>query len=351
VVVNAAQVAVDLGAYRHNLAQLTSAVVPAKVMAVVKADAYGHGLTHMAHVAVAAGISALGTLDIESALQLRASGIGSSTMILAWLLSPTEPYGEAIAAGIDLGVSTIDQLTAIADAVGNAPARVHLKIDTGLHRNGASQAEWPALVTRAVELALCGRVVLVGAWTHIAEASYADDSDAIRRFHEALAVAKSLGAVFTVRHLAASSAGYSRADARFDLVRVGAFGYGISPGGGVTPASLGLLPVMTVSAPVSSVDGNRARVAIGYSDGVSTSCAGVVAVAVDGARYEVLDVEIDHLVIGIGGAQIKVGARAVLFGDGTSGEQSLQDWADAIGTIGEEVVTRLSARIERIYVD
>ncbi len=341
---------VDLAAYRKNLAHVSTVVAPAEVMAVLKADAYGHGLVPMARAAVAAGIRSVGALDVATGLTLRASGITEDVLILAWLLSPDEDFAAGVAAGIDLGVSTIEQLDGIADAATTGRARIHLKIDTGLHRNGASAADWPALVERAVKLELQGAVELVGVWTHIAEASEAEDSDSIRRFHEAIGVAQTLGAAFELRHLAASAASFARADARFDLVRVGAFGYGIAPGDGVTPASLGLVPVMTLSAPVSSVSEGVARVGIGYSDGISTASARAVSVAIAGARHPVVAVGVDELLVDIGDAVVVDGSRAVLFGDGSSGEQTLQEWADATGTIGEEIVTRLSRKLPRTYV-
>jgi alanine racemase len=350
VVVTGAEAVIDLAAYRRNLAAVISRVAPARVMAVIKADAYGHGLLPLGLAAVESGISWLGALDIVTALELRADGIGDEVAVFAWLLAPGDRYLSAIDAGIDLGISTVEQLEEIAAAGASAPARIHLKIDTGLHRNGATVEDWPALVTRAVELDREGVADLVGVWTHIAEASDEEDTAAIGRFHEAIAVAQSLGAAFDVRHLGASAAGFARADARFDLVRIGAFSYGIAPGDGITPASLGLVPVMTLSAPVLSVGSGTAVVGIGYGDGISSAVAGAVSVAVGGERYPVTSIELDRLTLDIGEASIDQGERALLFGRGDNGEATLQEWADALGTIGEEIVTRLSSRIPRRYV-
>lgn len=345
-----AQATVDLGAYVLNLAAMRSRVAPAELMAVVKADAYGHGLVRVARTAVAAGIHWLGSLDIDTALRLRAEGVGEETAVFAWLLGPDEDYRAAVEAGVDLGVSTLRQLDEIAAAGAPDPARVHLKIDTGLHRNGASERDWPALVTRALELEATDRVELIGLWTHIAEASEREDSRAIERFHAAIAVAQSLGAEVEVRHLAASAAAYQRADARFDLVRIGAFGYGIAPGGGVSPADLGLMPVLTLTAPVYAVDGGRAEIAIGFGDGISSAVAGRVGLAIRGVRLPIVAIGVDSLSAEIGGALIERGDLAYLFGSGEHGEATLQEWADDLGTIGEELVTRLSPRIPRRYV-
>jgi alanine racemase len=333
---------VDLSAYRRNLARLSERIAPAALMAVVKADAYGHGLVPVARAAVEAGLGWIGSLDIETGLILRENGIPREVAVFTWLLGPGEDYAAAIEAELDLGVSTIGQLEAIADAGASLRARVH-------HRNGASIHEWPGLVARAIELS--DRVELVGAWTHIAEASDDDDSIAIERFTTAVAVAEGLGARFAVRHLAASAAAFARADARFDLVRIGAFSYGISPGGGITPSSLWLEPVMTLTAPVIAVRDGLATVGIGFGDGIPSAAAGVLQLSIDGRLHEIVAVHIDTLVVETGEALVRSGDTAVLFGSGADGEPTLQEWADELGTIGEEIVTRLSPRIRRRFFE
>ncbi|MBC7763912.1 MAG: alanine racemase [Candidatus Saccharibacteria bacterium] len=338
---------IDLSAYRRNLAQLAARVAPCALMAVVKADAYGHGLVPVARAAVAAGVEWIGTIDVETGLELRRNGIPRDVAVLTWQLAPNEDYAAAIEAELDFGVSTIGQLEEIAAVGASRRARLHLKIDTGLHRNGASVEEWPALVARA--LALSRSMEIVGVWTHIAEASESEDSAAIDRFSDALAVAEELGASPTVRHLGASAAAFTRADARFDLVRIGAFSYGISPGDGVSPSSLGLEPVMTLTAPVIAVNLGTATIAIGYGDGIPSAAAGRLRLVIDGRPYTIVSVQLDRLTIDIGDATVRPGDTAALFGTGAQGEPTLQDWADALGTIGEEIVTRLSPRIRRRF--
>lgn len=323
-------------------------VAPAEVMAVVKADAYGHGITQVANVAIDAGIGWIGTLDIATGLGLRAEGAHHDVALFAWQLGPVEDYAAAVSAGLDLGVSTIEQLDQIAGAGAGLRARVHLKIDTGLHRNGADAAHWPAVVRRAIELS--ESIALVGVWTHIAEASDEEDTDAIIRFHDAIAVAQQLGAAFSVRHLAASAASFARPDARFDLVRIGAFGYGIAPGGGVTPSSLGLEPVMTLTAPVISVEGGRATIPIGFGDGIPSSVFGRVPVALNGVLCDIVGIDVDTITLASGELPVRPGEIATLFGSGAAGEWTLQGWADALDTIGEEIVTRLSPGIRRRYI-
>ncbi|MES2171844.1 MAG: alanine racemase, partial [Actinomycetota bacterium] len=322
---------IDLGAYRRNLATIASTVAPASVMAVVKADAYGHGLLPVARAAFESGIRWFGSLDIATGLALRDGGIDEEAAILAWLFGVDEDYAAAIDAGVDLGISTVAQLEQIT-AAGDG-ARLHLKIDTGLHRNGASLTDWPQLVSRAVELVKAGRIDLVGVFTHIAEASDDEDSLAIARFHDAIAIAQRLGAAFEVRHLAASAASFARADARFDLVRVGAFAYGIAPGGGIGPHELGLAPVMTLTAPVVVSGEQSSVIGIGLAHGISSAVVGAVSVALGGRLHPVTTIDAGTMTVaGPGG----MGDTAVLFGTGLRGEQTLQQWADATGTIGEE---------------
>jgi len=343
-----ASATIDLDAYGRNLAMLRHLVAPAELMAVVKSEAYGHGLEPMIQAAQLAGIDWFGALDIPTALRVRAVLPGAS--IFAWLPGPDEPYETAVAASVDLGVSTIRQLEQIGSVHADRPASVHLKIDTGLHRNGATESEWPMLVTRAIDLERSGALTLRGIWTHISEASEEEDSASIVAFEAALGVAGRLGARVPLRHLAASSAAYSRPDARFDMVRIGAFGYGIAPGGGIGPAQLALEPVMTVSASVFDVRDGRAYLAIGTGDGISSASVGSGTVAIAGVQYPIIEVGLDWTGILTGEAAVHPGQRAVLFGPGTQGEATLQEWADAMGTIGEEIVTRLDPRLPRTYV-
>lgn len=346
---SAARATIDLSAYRHNLALVSAKIAPASVMAVTKADAYGHGLVPLARAAVTNGISQLGTLDIESAVLLRQAGIDA--LLFAWLLGPGDNFAKAAELQIDLGVSSAAQLEAIAAAslIAGTPTRVHLKIDTGLHRNGVDAAQWPATVARALRLQAEGTIALVGAWTHISEASFADDSAAISLFKHAISEAEALGAHFELRHLAASAASFDRADARFDLARIGAFSYGIAPGGGIGPAQLGLRPVMTLNAPVLSVNAGIATVGIGFASGISSRSAGRVEVLIGSHRCPVIAVALDYLLVAA--PEAKPGETATLFGDPAQGAPTLHEWADATATIGEEIVTRLSSRIQRQYVD
>ncbi len=351
---------IDLAAYRANLALLQDRIAPARLMAVVKGDAYGHGLDRLAATAVGSGISLLGVLDAESALAVRRAGI--DVQLFTWLFAADEDFVELVAYEVDLGISRLDHLERIARAaVGGKPARVHLKIDTGLHRNGATVEDWPGLVRRAVELADDGRVVVEGIWTHIGEASIEEDSLSIRRFERALHIASDLGAWPTMRHLAASAAGFEREDARYDAVRIGAFTYGIAPGGGVGPHELGLTPVMALTAQIVTVASRDDGIAVatvdaGYLDGIPVHAAGRVPVAAGGMRHPIIAVRATSLDIEIGADaflthRLAPGDTVTMFGSGAAGECTLQEWADALDTIGEELVVQIPAGVPRIYLD
>jgi alanine racemase len=349
-----AEAIIDLENYRRNVATVTRQVSPARMMAVVKADAYGHGLEKIVRTAVSSGVRSLGALDIPTALAIRALDLDETVDVFAWLHSPQDDFAAAIDAGVDLGVSTVAEVEAIAASGARSPARLHLKIDTGLHRNGASESDWPRVVAAALAAQERGAAEVRGVWTHIAEASDDEDTDAMRRFDRAIALAEQGGAAFEVRHLAASAAGFGRADSRYDLVRVGAFTYGIAPGGGIGPDVLGLVPVMSLVSSVSDIvteDGRRLGVVpIGFGDGLPSELAGRASVAVRGQRCLITSVEVDRLLIEIAEGTA-TGDAAVLFGTGHAGEQTLQEWADATDTIGEEFVVRLGSRIPRRYVN
>jgi alanine racemase len=330
-------------------------VSPAKLLAVVKDDAYGHGLDSVLDVLLDEGVSRFGVLDLPGALRVRKRAPGA--MVFAWVFDHGDDLEEPVRAGIDIGVTdgpTLERVAIAARAAGLGPAQVHLKLDTGLHRAGALPQDWDGFVSRAAELQRSGAVSVRGLWTHLAEESDDDDSRSIAEYRAAVETARAHGIRGVVRHVAASAAAYARNDARFDLVRVGAFLYGIAPGSGIGPAQLGLRPVMTLRAPVTATlrasDRVLAELGLGGAAGILADAAGSVTVAIGGVRYPVAAVEPRRILIDVGERGVPVGAVATLFGDGTSGEPTLQEWADGMGTIGEEIVTRLAAWIPRVTV-
>jgi alanine racemase len=363
---------VDLAAIRANVATLKAATA-AEVMAVVKADGYGHGLLPSARAALAGGATWLGTAIIDEAVALRDAGIDAP--LLAWLWTPgeTEAVHRAVATGVDLSVSSRWQLDAVRAAARDldVAARVHLKIDTGLSRNGSYVTDWPDLLAATARAQAAGEVEVVGAWSHFA---YADEPGnptigrQLEAFRDALAAAARVGIEPQLRHLANSAATLTRPEAHFDLVRPGIAVYGLSP----VPqrGDFGLVPAMTLRSALASVKRVRAGegvsyghaytttdettlvlVPLGYADGVPRAGGNVGPVSVNGARFTVSGrVCMDQIVVDVGDLPVAIGDEAVLFGPGHRGEPTAQDWADAVGTIHYEIVARIGPRVLRSYV-
>jgi len=372
------EVVVDLDAIADNTRALVARAGSAAVMAVVKADAYGHGLVPSARAALAGGATWLGVAQLAEALALRSAGV--TEPVLAWLHAPGQDLAPAVAAGVDLSASSPGAVAAAADAARRTgvPARLHLKIDTGLSRGGATVSDWPALVSAALVAQAEGSAAVVGAWSHYAFADAPEHPTVARQtgvFAEAVAAAEAAGARFELRHLSNSAATLTNPAARFDLVRPGLAVYGLSPvpdlGG---PERFGLRPAMTVRARLAMVKDVGAGVGVsyahayttpaptrlglvplGYADGVPRSASGTGPVRVAGGLTTVAGrVCMDQFVVDLAGLPGAAGARAgdevVLFGDGRDGGPTAEDWARAAGTISYEVVARMSARLPRRYV-
>ncbi|MEO6116374.1 MAG: alanine racemase [Pseudolysinimonas sp.] len=342
-----ARAEIDLDAFRHNVSTLAALVHPAATMLAVKADAYGHGMLPLARAALEAGATSLAVLDVPAALALRDAGI--TAQLFAWLHGVHTDFGAAIDAHIDLGISALWQLEAVLAAERDLPARLHLKIDTGLHRNGASPEQWPALVTAAVDAQRAGRVVVAGLWSHLADASPEADAAALAEFWVAVDIARELGAEPEVLHLAASSAGIRMPAARLDLVRFGIAAYGISPFDDRSGRDLGLTPVMAVRAPVEAVEGGVATIGVGSGDGIHPPAIGVAEVLVHGERRRITRLDVDSLSIDVDGMEVAIGDEVTVFGPGDDGEPTAEEWARWAGTIGDEIVARIR-RLPRTYL-
>jgi alanine racemase len=365
---------VDLDAIRSNVAELRRRAGSADVMAVVKADGYGHGMLPSARAAIEAGASWLGVAFVEEALALRAAGL--DVPVLAWLLDRDADIAGAVAADVDVSISAewaIEAASAAAAALGRV-ARIHLKADTGLARGGAYGADWPALVEAAAKQQADGLVEVVGIWSHLAHAD-APQHPTIERqralFVEALEVAAKADLQPPVRHLANSAATLVLPQTHFDLVRPGVAVYGLSPGPQVGTASeLGLRPAMRMRSSVSLVKrveagqgvsyGHRyttgaqttlALVPAGYADGIPRHATNVGPVQINGKRYLISGtVSMDQVVVDVGDDAVAVGDDVVLFGPGDNGEPTADDWAAAVGTINYEIVTRIGPRVPRTYL-
>lgn len=345
----------DLVAFRDNVEFLAATGAPARCMIAVKANAYGHGMLPFARAAIAGGAEALAVLEVPAGLELRDAGI--DVPLFAWLHGRATDFAAAIRAGIELGVSSAGELDAIISAARDvgAPADVHLKIDTGLHRNGASPEDWPALVSAAIEAEGAGEVRIAALWSHLADASPEDDAAALAEFHAAVAVAAGLGVEGRLLHLAASSAGIREPEARLGQVRFGIAAYGISPFDDVDGRGLGLRPVMTFRAPVIAVADGRATIAAGSADGIPpsvlTASGSGAWVLLEGERREVIDIYVDTLEVDLGEGSARIGDIATVFGPGDDGEPTAEEWAAWSGSIGDEIVARASTRAERVYRD
>ena len=342
-------------------------------MAVVKADAYGHGLVPSARAALRGGASWLGVALLDEALQLRAAGVHAP--LLAWLLGPGEGWGDALGADIDLSVSApwvLDEITEAARELGTV-ARIHLKVDSGLGRSGAPVSDWSLLVDAARKAELDGTVRVVGVWSHLA---YADAPGhptidrQLARFTDAIRLAEASGLTPEVRHLANSAATLTRPDTHFDLTRPGLSVYGLSPLPDAPPDELGLRPAMTLQARLSLVkrvpsghgvsylhryvtnrETTLGLVPLGYADGVPRDATNVGPVLVGGRRRTVAGVVcMDQFMLDLGDDVVAAGDSVVLFGSGATGEPTAQDWADATGTISYEIVTRVGPRVARRYL-
>lgn len=370
-----AEAVIDLAAVRHNVEVLRAAAPGAALMVVVKADGYGHGAVPVAGAALAAGATWLGVCTIEEALDLRRAGI--TAPVLSWLHLPDDDFASAIAADVDLSVSSRAHLAAVLAAVRTAgrPVRLHLKVDTGLSRNGAQPADWADLLDDAAKAAADGAAEVVAVWSHLAHADSPHhptlDLQAAR-LTAAWQTARDRG-LTPIRHLANSAATLTRPDLHFDLVRPGIAVYGLDPMDR-PPALSPLRPAMTLQARVALVkrvpagegvsyghdwttpaETTLALVPVGYADGVPRRLGrdGRMRVLLAGVLRPVVGrVCMDQVVVDCGDDDVREGDRVVLFGPGDHGEPTAQDWADELGTIHYEVVTGIHGRrVTRTVVD
>lgn len=391
-----ARAVVDLSAVRANVRALAGHAPGAAVMAVVKADAYGHGMLPVARAALAGGATWLGTAVPAEALALRASGVTpDDARVLTWLATPGAPFGRLVAAGVDVGVAApwaLDEVAAGARAAGEV-ARVHLKVDTGLGRSGIVPADLPAVVRRAAALEAEGVLRVVGVMSHLACADEPGHPSIARQaeaFDAAVRTAEDAGLRIEVRHLANSAAVLTDPRLHYDLVRPGIAVYGHSPVPQLgAPGDYGLRGAMTLQARLATVkdvpaghgvsyghhyttpqDTRLGVVPLGYADGIQRHASGgelgvggpVGVGSADpagGGTARVLRVAgrvcMDQFVLDLGpGATERAGDVVTLFGASDGVERgavvpNAEDWARAAGTISYEIVTGIGARAPRVY--
>jgi alanine racemase len=365
---------VDLSAIADNVRVLRELARSAQLMAVVKADGYGHGATEVARAAVAAGAAELGVATIEEALALRADGI--TAPVLAWLHPPGTDFAPALAADVQIGISSSGQVGDVLDAVHRTgrTAVVTIKVDTGLNRNGVGAEDYAGVLDALRRAGADDALRVRGIMSHLACADEPENpvNDLQgQRFTAMLAEARRRGVDYEVAHLSNSPSAMTRPDLAFDMVRPGIAVYGLNP----VPdrGSMGLRPAMTLRCPVAMVktvragegvsyshtwtadrDTTVALIPLGYADGVFRALGGRIDVLINGRlRRSVGRICMDQFVVdlGPGAPDVAEGDRAVLFGPGADGEATAQDWAEAIDTIHYEVVTSPRGRVRRSYLE
>ena len=364
---------IDLEALQHNVRRLREITGVSELIVVVKADAYGHGAAAIARAAVEAGADRLGVADIREGVALRAAGV--TAPVLAWLHGPDADFGAALDAGIELGLSSVAQLDRVIDAArehGSGVPVVQFKLETGLSRNGAAEADWPELFQAAAAAERSGVVRIDGLFSHVSNTSSADDAAAAVRFERGVALATAAGLTPRSLHLAASAAALGEPSLRYDAVRLGIAAYGLSPfepteDTARSAGAFGLRPVMTLRASVAAVrrvepgtgvsydysyradsSTTLALVPLGYADGVPRSASNAGPVMINGRRYRVSGrIAMDQFVVDVGDDPVAVGDDAVLFGDPATGAPRVEEWAEAAGTINYELVTRIGPRVVR----
>lgn len=337
---------VDLDTFARNLRTIRDRVAPAQHMLVVKDDAYRHGLERIVQRAVTEGITWFGALDVVTGVGTRAAS-GPEARIFTWMLAGADDVREALAADLDLGIGTaelLETVASVAEAAGTV-ANVHLKIDTGLHRNGVRAEQWEAFVARAAAFEAAGVLRVVGIWTHIAEASDADDDDQRAVYEQAVAQARVAGLAPELLHLAASAAAFAREDFRYDMVRIGAFAYGIRSTDGPSDTELGIAPIGALRSEVLRVANIAVTVDGGFADGLLSTAAGKLNAATPGGVRRVSAVRADTSSIEPWDGA-KAGEQVTLYGGAAD---SATDLAERLGTIGEEVILRLSREVPRRY--
>jgi alanine racemase len=356
---------VDLAAISANVTRLRGLIGTPHTMAVVKANAYGHGAVPVARTALSAGADWLGVADIDEALELRDAGIGAP--VLAWLHDPGADFTAAISADIDLGVSSAAQLRQVADAAAapGRPASVQIKLETGLSRNGVPEADWGEVLALAAGFERSGRLRVRGIFSHLSNASPDDDAQAILSF-----AASALGLRPELTHLASSAAALRLPAARYSMVRLGISIYGLSPFADSNAADLGLVPAMTLRAQVAAVrrvaagagvsydytwrapvDSTLVLVPLGYADGIPRQASGRARVRIGAGLHPVVGrIAMDQLVVSVGDDAVAVGDDVVVFGDPATGAPSADEWARAAGTINYDIVTRIGRRVARRYL-
>lgn len=361
---------IDLDAIQANVSALRQHVGAAQVMSMVKSDGYGHGMLATARAALAGGATWLGVVDVTDAVVLRKAGFTVPVVVL--LGTPDAPHAEAIRHDVDLTVGTpelVRQIAATAEKAGK-PARLHLEADTGMSRGGATADDWPDLVHAARTAEAAGLVKVAGLWSHFACADipgHPSIEAQLAGFREAIAVAEKAGVRPEVRHMANTPATLTLPNSYFDLVRPGGGVVGLCtlPGG----APGWLRPAMTLRARLAQVkrvaagrgvsyahrfvtkqDTTLGLLPLGYNEGIPRNATNKGWALVRGRRFRIAGtVTMNQVILDLADLAAEAGDEAILFGPGDRGEPTAQEWADWLGTVSYEIVTRFTGKVPRTY--
>jgi alanine racemase len=351
------EIQVDLAKIQSNYRTLKALVAPSEVMAVVKANGYGHGMHEVAQALEDIAVDALGVADLEEAIALRAAGIKSRLM--CWILSADDDFEMAAEQDIELGISNFVVLEA---ALSANVKNIHIKVDTGLGRAGFSKSQWAEVFEK-----FSGKTI--GLFSHLANTSEEEDLKQERVFLEAEALALASGVKISQRHLAATAGALSYPSMRYEMVRAGIGIYGLNPWEDRGYSQYQLQPAMRAVSEVVNLKrvpagqgvsyGYRYRTAqettlalvpFGYFEGMPRIAVGA-KVLIAGKQFEVSGrVAMDQFVVDIGDHEVSLGAEVVIFGDPAKGEPSAEDLGASAGTINYEIVTRIGGRAKRVYL-
>ncbi|MEU5666774.1 alanine racemase [Streptomyces longwoodensis] len=354
-------VQVDLSAVAHNTRIVRQAVRrPATaVMAVVKADAYGHGAIDVARAALDAGATWLGVCTTAEALELRRAGLDAP--ILAWLHNSAESMHLATAADVDVSVQSARTLAFAVDAGRSAgrQARVHLEVDTGLARGGAALQRSAALLDAAKAAQGQGLIEVVSVWSHLSHGEVPGHhtlDDQAKLLDDTWRQAVDAGLTIR-RHLAGSLSALTRPDLHLDMIRTGSALYGLLPY--TERHSFNLRPAMRVTSHVALTKRveagqgvsyehdwvapnalNLALIPVGYADGIPRCLSGRLEVSIRGRRYPVVGrICMDQMTVNCGDEKVEEGEEVVLIGTESDGDPTMHEWALALSTTPCEVAT------------
>ncbi|MFY9262521.1 MAG: alanine racemase [Actinomycetaceae bacterium] len=364
---------ISRSAFEHNLG-VVRAKTDSKIMAIIKADGYGHGAVRIAQWAWEDGVEWLGLAQLSEGVWLRRQH--PHGRVFSWIYSPGTDFVTPIELGMDISIGAdwaIDEIAAAAREVGQ-PVRVHIKVDTGMARGGFDLDRLPEVLPRFKALADEGIFELVGLWSHLACGDMPSTSNytevQVAKFEQARMAVRDAGITVQLHHLAASSGVMWHPQTHYDMVRPGIMLYGLSPNPAEAYAhELGLRAVMQVEADlilardvpagtgvtyghtyVTDKPTRLAVVPVGYADGIIRSSSNKATVTHRGRRAPIRGVVcMDQFVIEAPGAQ--AGDTVVLFGDANDGHETAERWAEIAGSIDFEIVCKIGERIPRISVD